>query len=106
MLARVLASLVAAALALAARAGRADDGTPVALDAGTSLNLCKSGLAACVAAQVICDDPKVARIENGPGGPELKGISPGSTLCSVSGAGGAFRRVLRVTVRPPQPRGT
>ncbi len=90
----------AAALALAAAAG-ADDATPVAVEAGKSVNLCTAGLAACPAATFLCDDPKVARIENGPEGPELKAISPGATLCSVLGSGRGFRRLLRVTVTAP-----
>ena len=43
----------------------------------------------------------VARIENGPDGPELKAISPGTTLCSLLGPGRGFRRLLRVTVTAP-----
>ncbi len=93
------AALVAA-LALAAGA-RGDDATPVTLEAGKAVNLCKAGLAACPATTFLCDDPKVARIENGPDGPELKAVSPGATLCSVLGPGRAFRRLLRVTVTAP-----
>jgi hypothetical protein len=92
-------ALFATALALAA-AARADDATPVALEASKSVNLCTTGLAACPAASFLCDDPKVARIENGPEGPELKAISPGTTLCAVLGLGRA-RRLLRVTVTAP-----
>jgi hypothetical protein len=91
---------VAAALALGA-AARGDDATPVALETGKAVNLCKAGLAACPATTFLCDDPKVARIENGPDGPELKAISPGTTLCSLLGPGRAFRRLLRVTVTAP-----
>ncbi len=97
-------SALVAALALAAASGAlAADETPVALEVGKSVNLCKTGLAACPATQLICDEPKVARIDYGPEGPELKGIAPGATLCSVLGPGQAFRRVLRVTVKPAVP---
>ena len=81
-------------LALAARAG----GTPVKLQVGGVLKLCREGLAMCPAAGFLCDDPKVARIENGPDGAELKAIAPGTTLCSVLGRDLAFRTVLQVTV--------
>jgi hypothetical protein len=89
---------LAAALALASGAALADDGTPVSVEAGKSVNLCQAGLAACPASSFLCDDPKIARIENGPDGAELRAISPGTTLCSVLGPGRGFRRVLRVTV--------
>jgi hypothetical protein len=87
-----------AALALACGAALADDASPVSVEAGKSVNLCRAGLAACPASSFLCDDPKIARIENGPDGAELRAISPGTTLCSVLGPGRGFRRVLRVTV--------
>ncbi|HEX9048953.1 MAG TPA: hypothetical protein VF841_00300 [Anaeromyxobacter sp.] len=92
---------VVATLACAIAAARADDATPVSLEAGQALNLCRAGLVACPASASLCDDPKVARVENGPDGAELKAGSPGTTLCSVLGPGRAFRRVLRVTVTAP-----
>lgn len=96
--------LLAAALVVAAALpAHAEDGTPVEVEVGRKIVLCKEGLAVCPAGVLLCDDPRVASIENGPDGPELKGISPGKTLCSVSGPGGAFRRVLRVTVTRPEP---
>jgi hypothetical protein len=101
------AALAAAALALFTPGhARADGPTPVALAAGASLKLCTSGLVQCPASTFLCDDPKVAIIENGAGGAELKGVAPGETTCSVLGYATASRRVLRVTVSPaPPPRG-
>lgn len=97
---RVTRSIAFAAALAAAATGTplADDGTPVSVEAGKAINLCQSGLAACPASSFLCDDPKIARIENGPDGAELKAISPGRTVCSVLGPGRGFRRVLRVTV--------
>jgi hypothetical protein len=92
---------VAALTLVLAVAARADGGTPVRLSVGEVVKLCKSGLAMCPAAAFLCDDPKVALIENGPEGVELKGISRGTTVCSVLGPGQAFRSVLSVTVTPP-----
>jgi len=77
---------------------RADEPTPVVVAAGASLKLCKAGLAPCPVSTSLCDDPKVAIIENGPDGAELRGVAPGETLCSVLGFETAFRRVFRVTV--------
>lgn len=95
-------SLLALVAALALGTDPAADGaTPVRLEAGQAVNLCKTGLAACPATTFLCDDPKVALIENGPDGPGLKAISPGTTLCSLLGPGRGFRRLLRVTVTAP-----
>lgn len=93
-------ALAALALLLAV-AARAEGGTPVRLSVGEVVKLCKAGLAMCPASTFLCDDPKVALIENGPDGVELKGIAPGTTVCSVLGPGQAFRAVLDVTVTPP-----
>lgn len=92
---------VAALTLLLAVAARADDGTPVRLAAGEKVNLCQAALARCPASAFLCDDPRIALVENGPDGVELKGISPGTTVCSVLGPGQAFRSVLSVTVTPP-----
>ena len=93
--------LGAVTLLLSVTAG-AGGGTPVRLQVGEAVKLCKAGLAMCPARAFLCDDPKVARIENGPDGVELKGISPGTTLCSVLGRDLAFRSVLEVTVTRPE----
>ncbi len=98
----MISPLLALVAALALGTDPAADGaTPVRLETGRAVNLCKAGLAACPATTFLCDAPDVARIENGPDGPELKAISPGTTLCSLLGPGRAFRRVLRVTVTAP-----
>ena len=60
--------------------------------------MCKSGAIVCPANSARCDDPKVAVPVDLPGGMGLKGVSPGSTLCSAGSAAGP-RRVFRVTVR-------
>ncbi len=93
------AAIVAVLAACAAPLARADEPTPVSLATGDRLNLCKAQLAHCPVSAFVCDDPKVAVMENGPEGVELKGISPGTTLCSVLGFERTFRRVIRVTVK-------
>jgi hypothetical protein len=104
----VAAILVALALALAvagpvAAADTVTEGaTPVTVEVGQRLDLCRSGLVAtCPLSRSICDDPKVAVVERGEKGAELVGVSAGRTLCAVYGYGGATRRVLQVTVQVP-----
>ncbi len=100
---RAAARLAVLALCSAAiTAGRADDAIPVALDAGEARNLC--AIAPCPAREFRCDDPSVARIENGPDGAVLRGVAPGTTLCAATPTTGP-RRILRVTVRGPSPSG-
>lgn len=65
------------------------------------MNVCQAQLAVCPLGLFSCDDPKIAIVLNGKDGGMLQGISPGTTLCAVAGPGGAFRRVLKVTVTPP-----
>ena len=93
---------MAAVVLLLSMGTRAGDGRPVKVAVGEVLKLCQAGLAMCPASAFLCDDPKVARIENGPEGVELKGIAPGTTLCSVLGRDMAFRSVLEVTVTRPE----
>jgi len=94
------AGLLAGALcALAPAAIRADGATPVSIDAGATRNLCADGIVACPVSTFLCDDPKIAVVENGPAGAVLKGIAPGTTHCAIGASAGTFRRVLRVTVR-------
>ncbi len=94
------AAIVAALAPCAAPLTGADDATPVEVRAGGSVNVCKANLVHCPVSAFLCDDPRVAVIENGPEGAELKGVSPGTTPCSVLGYEKAFRHVLRVTVKP------
>jgi hypothetical protein len=96
------AGLLGVALCTLAPAIRADDATPVSIDAGATRNLCAAGVVACPVSTFMCDDPKIAVVENGPAGAVLKGIAPGTTLCAIGAAAGTFRRVLRVTVRPAE----
>ena len=98
---------VLVALAVAVPVAAADPvtegATPVTVEVGQRLDLCRSGLVAtCPLSRSICDDPKVAVVERGEKGGELVGVGAGRTLCAVYGYGGATRRVLQVTVeRPP-----
>jgi hypothetical protein len=87
-----------AVLLLGAGLVRADEPTPISVAVGGTVNVCKAGLIVCPVSSSICDDAKVAVIENGTEGAVVKGVSPGTTLCSVRGHGGAFRRLIRVTV--------
>ncbi len=87
-----------AVLLLGAALVRADEPTPITVVVGEAVNVCKAGLIVCPVSSFICDDAKVAVVENGAEGAMLKGLSPGTTLCSVRGHGGAFRRLIRVTV--------
>lgn len=84
---------------------RADDATPVTIVVGAALNLCTAGLVQCPVGTFLCDDPKVALVENEPQGAVLRGIAPGATVCAVASAAGAFRRTLHVTVVTPKPAG-
>jgi hypothetical protein len=99
---RAMKQLMTAAMLLLALAARAGEGKPVKLTVGEVLKLCQAGLVMCPASSFLCDDPAVARIENGPDGVELKGIAPGTTLCSVLGRDLAFRTLLQVNVTPPE----
>ncbi len=93
-------ALALAALALCAAAAvpaRAEDGIPVLIEVGSVKNLCSAGLVTCPASTFLCDDPKIAVVENGPDGAVLRGMSAGTTLCAVGPSVG-FRRILRVTV--------
>lgn len=98
---RTAALLAATLTAVAFSSARADDATPVAMDAGTTKSLCGSGLVSCPVSTFMCDDPKIAVIENGPQGAVLRAVGPGTTLCAVAGSAGTFRRILRVTVSAP-----
>ena len=82
---------------LLASSGRGDEPPSIDLKVGEAKNLCENKLVVCPVSSFICDDPKVATIEYGPEGALLRGVSPGTTLCSVLGYG-AFRRVIRATV--------
>jgi hypothetical protein len=99
-----LTAMVAAAALAAALSGpaRAEEATPVGVDAGNSVNLCKQKLAPCQASTFWCSASTVARLENGADGIELKGLSPGTTLCTVL-AFDKSRHVLSVTVKGTAP---
>ncbi len=98
-------ALLAAAALAAAFSGpaRAEDPTPVDVEVGKSVNLCKQKLAPCQASTFMCNASAVARLENGADGVELKGVSPGTTVCTVL-AFDKSRRVLSVTVKGTAPR--
>jgi hypothetical protein len=92
--------LIPSLLLLSCAAARGDEPLPINLQVGSALNLCKEGLTVCPVTTSMCDDPKVAVIENEKEGAVVRGISPGTTLCAIMGSG-AFRRVMKVTVTTP-----
>ena len=70
---------------------------PVALKVGEIFIISKSiGIVSPVRFP-ICDDLKVVDVVDTPDGLAFKGITPGKTLCSVSGGVGP-RRVFAITV--------
>ncbi len=91
-------ALLAAGLALA-EDRRDDEGTvPIDLAVGRTFDVCEAKLILCPVTHSVCDDPNVAVVEFERGHVVLKGVAPGTTLCSVRGQG-AFRVVMRVAVR-------
>jgi hypothetical protein len=80
------------------RAHAQDEPYPVFLSAGETFEVCQSGQIVCPARNSLCDDPKVAVPVDVPGGLGIKGMAPGTTLCSAASAVGP-RRVFRITVR-------
>ncbi len=99
---RSLAFALAAAASFApASPARAEGETRVELEPGETVAVCRAGLATCPLQTSLCDDAKVAVVELGKDGPELRAVSPGTTLCGLLGSSG-FRRVLRVTVKAPK----
>ncbi|HWS14897.1 MAG TPA: hypothetical protein VN450_01780, partial [Candidatus Methylomirabilis sp.] len=77
---------------------------PVELQVGEIFKVCTSGEVICPVRAPICDDLKIVDVVDTPDGLGFKGISPGTTLCSVMGGtsmsgGFGFRRVFRITVR-------
>ena len=90
---------VAGAL-LAAGLVQADEPVPVRVAVGKTFNVCAAKLIVCPASNLICDDPKIAVMENGPQGAVVEGVAPGTTLCSAHGPGNAFFVLMRVTVTP------
>jgi hypothetical protein len=95
--------LAAASLALAAPAALAQGPRPVEIVIGERVNVCEARLAACPLMSSQCDDPRVAAVENGKAGAELKAVALGTTLCGLLGSSGV-RVVVRVTVVPPPPK--
>lgn len=100
-------SVVVVLLAAFAAPGRtqapdaAADAYPLTLAVGESVALCDTGTLLCPAAGTRCDDLSVVGVGADPRGPVLKGLAPGTTLCSAATASGQGpRRVYRVTVKP------
>ncbi len=98
MRATALAALTA--VALGSHAALAEEPKQLDMIVGDRVNVCTAALAACPVQSTLCDDPKVAAVELGKAGAEIKAVSPGTTLCGLLGAGG-LRRVVRVTVTAP-----
>jgi len=71
---------------------------PVELQVGEIFHVCIPGLIICPAREPICDDLKVVDVIDTPDGLAFKGISPGTTLCSVASLNG-IRVVFRVIVQ-------
>jgi len=71
---------------------------PVELQVGEIFHVCIPGLVQCPAREPRCDDIKVVIVVDTPDGLAFKGISPGTTLCSVESVN-TLRRVFSVTVR-------
>jgi hypothetical protein len=69
---------------------------PVKLQVGEIFHVCTSGEVICPVRSPICDDLKVVDVVDTSDGLGFKGVSPGTTLCSVM-SGGA-RRVFRIIV--------
>jgi hypothetical protein len=70
---------------------------PVELQTGEIFRVCKSGKVVCPVFTPICDDTKIIMLVDTPDGLGLKGIAPGTTLCSVGSSVGP-RRLFRITV--------
>lgn len=95
-----------AAVALTPAGSRAqgrDKPFPVQIEIGATLDVCTTGQVVCPAMYPRCDDPKVAipvvdHLDGGGWRLGLRGVSPGTTLCSVLSQTGA-RQVFSVTVR-------
>jgi len=91
---RTAVFVLAAALAVAAQPAHADDPgeVPVVLTVGAA-----TPVGPAPVRQVICDDASVVQLLDTDQGPALKGVGPGTTLCSFVDAL-SMRRVYRVTV--------
>ena len=74
-----------------------DQPYPVELQVGEIFNVCKSGKVVCPVRTPICDDPKIIMLVDMSDGLGLKGIAPGTTLCSMASSVGP-RRLFRITV--------
>jgi hypothetical protein len=85
-------------LSIVLAAGADDQPAPIEVEVGQTFNVCKAKLIVCPVSTSICDDPKVAVVENGAEGAVVRGVAPGTTLCSVRGPGAALFRLMKVTV--------
>jgi hypothetical protein len=79
--------------------GEAGGAIPIVLSAGEALSIGRIANVISPARNPICDDVKVATVVDTPEGPAFKGISPGRTLCSVSGGAFGVRQLFEITVR-------
>jgi hypothetical protein len=95
-------AMLALALAAAApaRGAEADEPLRIELAPGEVLPICRTGTILCPAKDAICDDLSVATAVSTAEGLALKGLKPGTTLCSAASASGSgVRRVYRIVVR-------
>lgn len=101
-MARLLATLLALALPLAAAGAepkRDKDGVVhLDLKVGGRHPVCPTELLICPATVPICDDLKVATIVDGGDTLVIVGVGPGRTLCSVMSVN-KLRVVFQITVR-------
>jgi hypothetical protein len=96
----LLATIVLAAVVLAALPARAEEDRPhpVEVGVGKAVPICETGTILCPALSPICDDTAVATMRVGDKGMEIVGVKAGKTLCSALAAN-QMRRVYEVTVR-------
>jgi hypothetical protein len=94
--------MVTTALLLSVLLAAGDDApAAIQVEVGKTFDVCKAQLIVCPVSSSMCDAPAIAVVENGADGAVVKGVSPGTTLCSVRGPGAAFFRLMRVTVVAP-----
>lgn len=74
------------------------DPYPVTLQVDEIFHVCKLGEVICPVRSPICDDLRVVDVVDTPDVLGFKGISAGTTLCSVM-SGNGVRRIFRIMVR-------
>lgn len=95
-----LAALLAPVVSHAGDGGKdADRPYVLRIEVGTSVPICETGTIVCPAGPTSCEDPSIATGEFTEKGLAIKGLKPGTTLCSARGSGGqGMLRIYRVVV--------